>query len=820
MSGAVDRAEAYRIFSAALDLEEAARDAFVQQRCGANAELLKEVAALLAVATDTNATGVLLGAPERPLRDLRGQEYGRFRLVELIGAGGMGVVYRAERTDGVPQAVAVKLLRGEISAASSARFVSEARILARLEHPAIARLIDVGVRDGEGWIALELVRGRPIDEYCDAHRLEVRERVRLLAVVADAVAVAHRNLVVHRDLKPTNVLVTSDGQPRLIDFGIASALSDGSEAREPTADIRSLFTPNYAAPEQVRGDPVTVATDIFGLGALAYRVLSGRMLFADATSTVGYLLAVLQQEPLPPSRAAQEPRLAQQLRGDLDAIVLKALERDPSRRYASATEFRADLERHLAGLPVAAHAPSAGYRLVKFVRRRALASGLAALLLAGLIASVTVYLVQARSVTLARTAAARRGEFLENLLRSADPNNGSRDITVAALLDAAAGNLDQQFSGEPLVEASMFGLIAQTDTGLGRYQQGHAANERQIALLQRYGGRPLDIAQALLLRGQLYRGDGKWQPSELALRDAVARLRRLDSPTDLCLALDNLAVALLQTQRESEAEALFREEIAIESRGNEALRNQRMNPYHDLSLMLGSDLGRYAEAEVFARQAWQLAQQILPPDHPDRDIMESAYGSTLMNTGQAAAAEPLIRQAIAHMTRVLGATHHDTLVSQLFLEEDLMALHRDAEAAAIAQLVGEQMGAQLGADNQYTLMAQYDYGTAECRLHEDAKGLAMLRSVSDRRRRLLPPGHRYLYATDTSLGVCLDHLHRYDEAEPLLLGAAEGLTELRGSAHHRTQEAYQALQQLYLDMNRPAAAARWAAKLQSGPPNR
>ena len=365
--------------------------------------MLREVAALLAAAeSGSGATGTLLGAAEPVLRDLVGKEYGRFRLLELIGSGGMGVVYRAVRTDGVPQAVAVKLLRGGISAQSSARFVSEARLLARLEHPAIARLIDVGVKDGEGWLALELVRGHPIDEYCDAHGLNLRQRVKLLALLAGAVAAAHQSFVVHRDIKPANVLVDEEGRPKLLDFGIASAPSGEGHTRDPTLDVRNLFTPHYAAPEQVKGEPVTVATDVFGLGALGYRLLSGQAPFAGASSPVSYLHAVTREELEPPSRAAgksgMEPSQAHKLRGDLDAILMKALARERAHRYSSAKDLQDDLHRYLDGMPVSAHAPSLGYRAVKFVRRRALAVALSTVLIAGLIVSGAIYALQARSV--------------------------------------------------------------------------------------------------------------------------------------------------------------------------------------------------------------------------------------------------------------------------------------------------------------------------------------------------------------------------------------------------------------------------------------
>src|ERR1700678_3434762 len=378
MTSGADRALTYRIFDAALELEADARAAFVSERCGEGTELAREVMALLAIASwELLATTNLQGSSKLSAgRDLIGKEYGRFRLVALIGEGGMGLVYRAERIGGVAQIVAVKLLRCEITEASAARFVREAQLLARLEHPAIARLIDVGVKDGEPWIAIEFVPGLPIDEYCENHDVDLRSRVKLLALLADAAATAHRMLVVHRDIKPTNVLVTEDGRPKLIDFGIAAALRSTSDLREPRVDLRRLFAPPYAAPEQIAGEPVTVATDVFGLGALAYRVLTGRAPYSRSSSAVGYLLAVTQSDAEPPSRAAaaagMDPAKANRLRGDLDAIVLKALARRPAQRYATAQDLRTDLYRHLDGVPVSARRQTAGYRSARFVRRHVL----------------------------------------------------------------------------------------------------------------------------------------------------------------------------------------------------------------------------------------------------------------------------------------------------------------------------------------------------------------------------------------------------------------------------------------------------------------
>jgi predicted Ser/Thr protein kinase len=812
------RAEVYRIFSAAMDVEGAEREALIQQQCHGDATLASEVRALLGgAAQDTGAIGLLMGYETLIVPDLSGQEFGRFRLQELIGKGGMGVVYRAVRTDGVPQSVAVKLLRGIIHDATSGRFVREAKILARLDHPAIARLIDVGVRNGEGWIALELVRGRPLDEYCDQHDLDTRERVRLLATIADAVATAHRSLVVHRDLKPTNVLVGEDGRPKLIDFGIAFALAGADSGREPTTEIRRHFTVNYAAPEQARGEPVTVATDVFGLGALAYRLLCGRAIFAQASSPLNYLLAVTQQDVTLPSRTAAAAGLGKrrvaELRGDLDAVLMKALDRDPARRYATVAEFEADLHRYLDGLPVSAHTATIGYRLTKFVRRRAWAVSFGALFVLLLAGGAIIYGLKERDVIRAQNVAARRGAFLESLLKSADPSDGTQPSTVAALIDSAAESVAQKFADDPLVEASMLATIARTNIGLGRFPAGHAANDRQLALLRDHGGSPQAIGEALTLRGELYRGEGKWRESEATLRQAVALLRPLKAPAALCEALDNLAAALIFVNGEPEGERVLREEIAIESHAGTALQYQHMIADITYSIMLGNDLGRYAEAAFYGKQAWDIARQILPVDNSDRLSAEQTYAGTLVNMHRASEAEVLFRDVLDRRIRVQGPSHHDTLVSQLALAENLMELDRNSEAAAIAADAAGLLESQFGPENNYTLSALTYYGIAACESQQEAAGLVALERVQAVRRHLLPSSNRWNYIASTGVGICLTNLRRYGEAETALLAGARGLEALRGAAFHWTQVSYQALSDLYHITHRPGDSALWSAKL-------
>lgn len=809
---AVDRALAYRVFSEALELAPEERGAFLDEHYLAVPDLQPVVQRLLQIAgAEGAATGMLCTQLASAPPDRSGSQYGPFRLLERLGIGGMGTVYRAERTQDVPQIVAVKILRNELSAASSSRFLREARLLARLEHPSIARLIDVGVQEGEGWIAMEFVRGKPITDFCST--LAVAARVEILLAVADAVATAHRMLVVHRDIKPSNVLVTENGTPKLIDFGIASALGPAGAGRELTADVRSLFTPHYAAPEQVRGEAVTVATDVFGLGALAYRVLSGCEPFAHATSVFGYMLVVTQEDVTAPSEGATNPSIARRLRGDLDSILMKALARDPAKRYAGVHELQADLRAYLEGRPVKARRLSRIYRLGKFARRHAIALSAAMAFAAALAAAGGIYLTQAQRIAQAQSAAARRGEFLEGLLESADPYNGRRDITVASLLDRASSQMDRHFGAEPLTEASMLELIARTNMDLGRFREGHAANDRQLDILHRQGVRGLQLGRALVLRGELYRFESEWAPSASALLEAIAQLQTLAGGADLCIALDNLGVAQMQLQQLDAAESTFRRELAIEERGGAALRAQRMQADYSIAALLGAELGHYDEAERYAAQAWQLARELLRPDNPDWLEMEDGYAVALRNTRHPVQAEPVFRDALARSIRVLGPHHHDTLVTALGLGNDLIDLHRDAEAAQIALGSARALDATLGSDNWYALYAWQQYGLASCNSGHGTDGLSALQRVQAARRRLLPATHRLIYSTEVDVGLCLTRLQRFAEAEPVLLDAASGLEKSRGSDYRRTQEAYAALRDLYAAANRPVDSRRWAERL-------
>ncbi|MGH8188015.1 MAG: serine/threonine-protein kinase, partial [Steroidobacteraceae bacterium] len=373
------------LFERAIELPESEREAFLTQECAGDARLRDELQSLLWA--DAAPAGVL-DAPIESVTDAlaeaangalhrhglpRSGVIGAWRIVSELGAGGMGLVYLAERADGAyEQRAALKIVRGGLfSGTLEQRFLRERQILARLQHPNIARLLDGGfTADGSPYLVMELVEGQPITEWAERHRAELDRRLRLFLQACEAVSFAHRQLVVHRDLKPSNILVDGRGHVRLLDFGIAQLLDENSGQGGLTRSDLMLLTPEFAAPEQIRGEPPTTATDVYGLGAVLYELLSGKKAFAFASSSIVDVLRAIEQEPpLLGGRKDLAPAVRRRLAGDLETIVRRAMSSEPDRRYPTVDALAADIGRYLDGRPVLARGDGLGYRLVKYARR-------------------------------------------------------------------------------------------------------------------------------------------------------------------------------------------------------------------------------------------------------------------------------------------------------------------------------------------------------------------------------------------------------------------------------------------------------------------
>jgi tRNA A-37 threonylcarbamoyl transferase component Bud32 len=688
-----------------------------------------------------------------------GTRIGSWRLLGLLGRGGMGEVYLAERDEGsFTQRAALKLIkRGMDSAAIVERFVRERLILSRLDHPGIARLLDGGsTADGRPYFVLDRVEGTPITGYCRDERLGLEARLRLVQSVCAAVASAHRRLVVHRDLKPANILVSASGTVKLLDFGIAKLLSgDEGEAADLTQlthlDARML-TPAYAAPEQILGEPITTATDVYALGVLLFELITGALPHARERGSLGALAgAVLRETTERPSavlrRLAGEeaPRLVRRVAGDLDLIVLTALHRDPARRYASAAALADDLERFLAGRPIGARSDTRRYRLRKFVGRNRLPVTVAALGLVALLGGLGLALWQAHSARLAARradAASVRAErvksFLLSVFRQSDPEGaGGGAVTARELLEGGARRIDAELAGDPITQAGVFDAVARIENNLGLTEPAltHAA-------------------QALALREKiLSRGDGRIADSRVLLGDAER------AKGDLRAARPILERALAET-------------LAAHGSGSlEAARARR-----SLADCLHQP-GDRARGIALLRQAFTIFRHRLGNDNIETAITLSDLGASLEIAQQYQEAESAYRRSLARLTRTLGPHHPRVAKAQADLAGLLDRMSQPAEARRLLETAITTQRAVLGAHHPELAATLFSYGVlllGQQQLPEADAALQEALGIFGPDR--YDAGHCLRY-----LGLSAIDQHRYQDAADLFARAAETFRRTLGA---------------------------------------
>ena len=695
-----------QVLSDALERPPERRAAFLASACGGDDRLRAEVEGLLdayrraeeedALQTalfDRDFVGEALAAlegEEPETSGLAGKHVGAYELVEEVGRGGMGSVYRAERADGLfEQEVAVKLMRQELETdVLRRRFEQERQILARLQHEGIARLFGGGVTDeGQPYLVMEYVEGLPITTYCDRHGLSVARRLRLFRDVCAAVHYAHQHLVIHRDLKPSNILVAGAEGPagaapqvKLLDFGIARPLDtdEGEGALPLTRTGGRMMTLEYAAPEQVRGDPTTTATDVYALGVLLYELLTGRRPYEVRGLSPGEAERVIcTAVPERPSTAVTRlsdvqtsPATQRRLRGDLDNVVLKALRKEPERRYASVAELSEDLRRHEAGLPIEARSDTARYRLAKFTRRHRWGVAAAALLLLSLVGGLTATAWQAqramreRDRAQAEAAKAERiNQFLQDMLVSANPyDEGARDVTVVEVLGRASAQLDTALADQPEVRAAALASLGLTYIGLGRLAEAEQHLRRALALQEAalspnhpdVGDTAANLALALQDQGKFAEADSLFRRVLVVNRAAFGEVNK-----EYATALSNLATFLFargDTTDLAEAESL-------QWRAFEIDRELFGERHRDVAVDLGnlatlrSVRGDDEEAETLYRRALDINRDLLGDRHAATLTDMNNLGVTLAQLGRHAEAETLLREVLRLRRETLGETH-------------------------------------------------------------------------------------------------------------------------------------------------------------------
>jgi serine/threonine protein kinase/tetratricopeptide (TPR) repeat protein len=721
----------------ALDTPTADRAAWLAGVRERDPVLAADLASMLvehdAVSVEDFLSGALLDPALRVPPPMEGQVLGAYRLVSLIGQGGSGSVWLAERCDGrFHGQAAVKLLRVELVArAGEQRFRREGTILAKLRHPAIAHLIDSGVAPtGEPYLVIEHVDGVPIDRYCEERQLSVEARLRLFLRVLEAVAHAHGNLIVHRDIKPANVLISTDGEVKLLDFGIAKLVDPHAEWQEGrrhdsstvAREIGRALTPAYAAPEQLSGGDVTTATDVYALGVLLYMLLTGRHPAGTAaTSQPDLIRSILVTEPAPPSRVVLDSpagdavhagvspgRLQRRLQGDLDAIVGRALRKDPASRYPSVTAFADDIERHLALEPISARPGTVGYRANRFVRRHtaAVVSAVAVLLLIAGLTAVHTWRLSAERDRAQReaTKATRVSDLLVGLLTSADPfaiPTPGAEPTVRGLLDRGSGRVREELAGEPGLQLEMMTMMGRTYRRLGVYDRAQSLLEEAIAIgssvqdtegpriarardalgvvladrgdyeasrreLERalelrrrvLGARHPDVAITLAELGRVLQDQGH-NDRALPLNTEALDIRRTAlgrGHMEVAVSLSDLASVLRLKGQLDEAEALLQESLAINRRERGEAHPNTASSMHDLAL-IALTRGEYAAAERQLRSVLEMQRRALGPTHPIVAVSLNSLAHVLAATGRLDAAAASLDEALAIVRPALGTEH-------------------------------------------------------------------------------------------------------------------------------------------------------------------
>jgi len=825
---------------------------------------------------------------------------GHYHLLHRIGVGGMGEVWLAEQKEPIRRRVAIKLIKaGMDSREVIRRFESERQTLALMDHPAIAKVLDAGsTPQAAPYFVMEYVAGVPITIHCDKHRLSTRERLELFIQVCDGVQHAHQKAIIHRDLKPSNILVTEvDNQPapKIIDFGVAKALTQqlGAETMFTRAGAM-VGTPEYMSPEQASsaGEDIDTRTDVYSLGIIFYELLAGvPPIELRDVAMEEFLRRLREDEPQRPStkitkgdpttstdvahkRRAEPQELARQLQGELDSIALKALEKERSRRYASASEFAADIRRYLNNEPVLAVPPSLAYRARKFSRRHR-----AGLLM--LSASVLV-LVVASGISIRQSIVARRqrdradaeaatakavNEFLQNdLLSQADPTAQSGtesapdpDLKARTLLNRAAAHVSKRFAGQPLIESQIQDTIGHAYYGLGLYADAeqHQRRAYELSAANRGPNAPETLDLLMNLSGTL-RDLNKFSDAVTMAKTAFEAETRILGPEDpkTVVAMQNLGALYLFTNQQAEAEPLLKKALEIQARRNGYDNIDTLNTSDSLA-QLYIDQSRYAEASVVLAKGLDSYRRVFGPDHPFTSREMFGLGKVLQGKGDYAEAEKVFTEALAIDQRTRGKRHPDTLVAAERLGRTQVDAGKFDEGIFLLENTLGDFRETLGPGSLDTLTCELFLGVgydargdrvrAEQALRTALQGLQALGKDQEDRATLaaeflgvnLVEQRKYsqaepilrqaltyrdkgdkddwqLYRAQALLGAALSGLKQYPDAEKLLLSGQLGL-EQRVSRMPADQKKWvhfstEQMVVLYSGWGKPDEAEQWRRK--------
>lgn len=854
-----------KLFHEAADLPQSDRQTFLQTACIDDRELASEVLAMLD--EDTDGASLL----NRNLADvahdtlasnasLPPKEFGPYRILSVLGEGGMGVVYLAERKD-IGSQVAIKILRDAwLSPSRRERFASEQRTLAQLNHPSIAQLYDADtLPDGTPWFVMELVKGVPLTRYCHEHGSSIEERLQLFRAVCEAVQYAHGQAVIHRDLKPSNILVKDDGSIRLLDFGIAKQMESLDVPVDQTMTGLRLMTPAYAAPEQIRGDRIGIHTDVYSLGVVLYELLTGQLPFDLSNLTPAEAATVItEHDPGKPSTAVRRSgdvlALSKSAWADLDVLCLTAMHKDAQRRYRSVEALIRDIDHYLNGEPLEARADSLGYRIEKFVRRNrrpVLAAAAATVIVVGLVIFFTWRLTKARNAALAEAARTQRvQQFMMSLFQGGDASVGpAADMKVLTMVDRGVQQA-QALSTDPNVQAELYGTLGTIYQKLGKLDQSDSLLQQGLQERKSlFGPDSAEVAESLVAIAQLRNDQARLEEAEQTARQGLEMAKRHLPPNHPEVATATAALGKILEDRGQYDEAIrvLNEAVRLQSESGAATTdlaaslselanshfyaghydisdtiNRRVLDMHrrlygdrhplvaDTLINLGEiqvQSGHYAEAEVFDREALDITQAWYGRDNPETASAMTILGRVLVYEKHYDAAADLLQQALAVQEKIYGPVH--PRVASVLNDLGKVAQNRgklDEAAADFSRMAN--IYRTVYRDHHYLIaVALSNLGSVYFDERQYARAEQLFRETIQRFTDTLSADHLNTGIARVKLGKTLLTEHRYTEAEPETRAGYEILLK-RSAAASWLLRARQDLVEEYESLNQPQNAAK------------
>ena len=841
----VDKDNSRRVLSLCdqvLALPPAERHEFLSDACGEDSRLRASVDSVL-IAVDSSgeflqsATGSISGGV-----DMSGRIIGHYEIGECLGEGGMGSVYRATRhEDDYDQQVAIKFVHGHMLGREFVeRFNAERKILAALNHPYIAALIDSGITpEGLPFIVMEFVDGLAIDDYCNIHQLNLSARIGLIQKTAMAVQAAHQNLIVHRDLKPANVLITADGIPKLLDFGIAKLIQPLDEAGHGNTTVfgRQAMTPDYASPEQILKNVVTTASDVYSLGILTYQLLVGERPYHIPTTSHLEMVRTVEtmtvirpstrlsgiaeadlREQIATERATSFESLRKNLQGDIDNILLKALDQDPQRRYSSVTQFAEDLDRFLKHLPVSAHADSAGYRVGKFLQRHWIPTSAAALLVVTLTGGIVAYALQAkeaqtqRGIALEQAQNARRTvSFMKDMLFVGDPfTSGDSGQTVADVLEYAEQHLENQYLDQPGTRATILTALSEIHASRGDYARSKKLSDAALAIFeQSLGTRSNDAANAYRVNALAHYYLDEYEKADELFSRALDIFISLNEPDWASLTRAYDQMGMVQGNLTDENTALKYYNLALSTYREHKLNNpsQLLTIYNNLGAEY-LQKGDYQSADSALLEGIKVGR--------DGGVGEAQTGVLLANRAGALKNLGRFEEAAEHYVKAadlleasLGLEHPETITTLTSLANLYRQMGNMALAEKTILKANDAALTSLPAEHFLTSYVQNVGGAVLCMGGDIPLGTSMARASLETRQQLLPADHWAISSGEGIVGLCLTAAGEFQQAEPILLRAYTDLRASRGDEHEVTLATRERLYRLYTAWGRPGEATKY-----------